>query len=84
MQATTMSGTKLEKRYSPSFHEDSNRKQSASKRKRDDVLRLVLLFVKKKTKYCEKIRRKTETKIKILNRIFVLSILKKKNLPKIL
>lgn len=41
MQATTMSGHKLEKRYSPSFHEDSNRKQSASKRKRDDVLRLV-------------------------------------------
>lgn len=41
MQATTMTGTKLEKRYSPSFHEDSNRKQSASKRKRDDVLRLV-------------------------------------------
>lgn len=41
MQATTMSGSKLEKRYSPSFHEDSNRKQSASKRKRDDVLRLV-------------------------------------------
>ncbi|XP_031632741.1 uncharacterized protein LOC116346690 [Contarinia nasturtii] len=40
MQATTMSGSKLEKRYSPSFHEDSNRKPSASKRKRDDVLRM--------------------------------------------
>lgn len=36
-----MSGSKLEKRYSPSFHEDPNRKPSASKRKRDDVLRLV-------------------------------------------
>lgn len=44
MQATTMSGSKLEKRYSPSFHEDPNRKPSASKRKRDDVLRLVLIF----------------------------------------
>lgn len=41
MQATTMTGAKLEKRYSPSFHDDSNRKQGASKRKRDDVLRLV-------------------------------------------
>lgn len=41
MQATSMSGTKLEKRYSPSFQEDPNRKQSASKRKRDDILRLV-------------------------------------------
>lgn len=46
MQATTMSGTKLEKRYSPSFHEDPNRKQSASKRKRDDVLRLVFFKYK--------------------------------------
>lgn len=47
MQATSMTGTKLEKRYSPSFHEDPNRKQSASKRKRDDVLRLVFhhLFI---------------------------------------
>lgn len=41
MQATTMGGAKLEKRYSPSFRDDSNRKQSAPKRKRDDVLRLV-------------------------------------------
>lgn len=62
MQATTMGGTKLEKRYSPSFHDETittpsppaptsstatttantiNRKPSASKRKRDDVLRLV-------------------------------------------
>ncbi|XP_055314170.1 uncharacterized protein LOC129575181 [Sitodiplosis mosellana] len=40
MQATSMSGFKLEKRYSPSFHEDPNRKPSASKRKRDDVLRM--------------------------------------------
>lgn len=39
-----MTGTKLEKRYSPSFHDDSNRKQSASKRKRDDVLRLVFAY----------------------------------------
>lgn len=45
MQATTMSGSKLEKRYSPSFHEDSSRKQSASKRKRDDVLRLVFFLI---------------------------------------
>lgn len=41
MQATSM-GKKIEKRYSPSFHDDLNRKPSASKRKRDDVLRLVL------------------------------------------
>ncbi|XP_037033098.1 inositol hexakisphosphate kinase 1 isoform X2 [Bradysia coprophila] len=40
MQATTMGGAKLEKRYSPSFRDDSNRKQSAPKRKRDDVLRM--------------------------------------------
>lgn len=46
MQATTMTGAKLEKRYSPSFHEDTNRKQSASKRKRDDVLRLVFCLIK--------------------------------------
>lgn len=45
MQATSMSGAKLEKRYSPSFHEDSVRKMSASKRKRDDVLRLVFHFI---------------------------------------
>lgn len=56
MQATSMSGTKLEKRYSPSFQEDPNRKQSASKRKRDDILRLVSIRIyassvrKKKTK----------------------------------
>ena len=41
MQATSMGGVKLEKRYSPSFHDEPGRKQSASKRKRDDVLRLV-------------------------------------------
>lgn len=55
MQATTMGGAKLEKRYSPSFRDDApsaasaaaaaagnaGRKQSASKRKRDDTLRLV-------------------------------------------
>lgn len=41
MQATTMGGTKLEKRYSPSFRDEHVRKTSASKRKRDDVLRLV-------------------------------------------
>ncbi|XP_055915872.1 uncharacterized protein LOC129948824 [Eupeodes corollae] len=40
MQATTMGGTKLEKRYSPSFREEHVRKISASKRKRDDVLRM--------------------------------------------
>lgn len=41
MQATTMGGTKLEKRYSPSFRDEHPRKSSGSKRKRDDVLRLV-------------------------------------------
>lgn len=41
MQATTMGGAKLDKRYSPSFRDDSSRKQSAPKRKRDEVLRLV-------------------------------------------
>lgn len=40
MQATTMGGAKLEKRYSPSFHEEHARKMSASKRKREDVLRM--------------------------------------------
>lgn len=40
MQATTMGGTKLEKRYSPSFREEHVRKISASKRKRDDILRM--------------------------------------------
>lgn len=40
MQATTMGGTKLEKRYSPSFRDEHTRKPSASKRKRDDVLRM--------------------------------------------
>lgn len=39
MQATTMGGCKLEKRYSPSFREEPQRKMSASKRKRDDILR---------------------------------------------
>lgn len=46
MQASTMGGAKLEKRYSPSFRDDSttgntSRKSSAPKRKRDDALRLV-------------------------------------------
>uniref|UniRef100_A0A0K8TQX2 Kinase n=1 Tax=Tabanus bromius TaxID=304241 RepID=A0A0K8TQX2_TABBR len=40
MQATTMGGTKLEKRYSPSFRDEHVRKSSASKRKRDEVLRM--------------------------------------------
>ncbi|XP_068144579.1 papilin isoform X2 [Drosophila tropicalis] len=47
MQATSMGGAKLEKRYSPNFREEaapapsvSGRKMSASKRKRDDVLRM--------------------------------------------
>lgn len=42
MQATTMGGAKLEKRYSPSFRDETQRKMSSSKRKRDDILRLVL------------------------------------------
>jgi len=46
MQATTMGGAKLDKRYSPSFRDDAAavpvRKMSASKRKRDEVLRWVL------------------------------------------
>lgn len=41
MQATTMGGCKLEKRYSPSFRDEPQRKMSASKRKRDDILRWV-------------------------------------------
>lgn len=43
MQASTMGGAKLEKRYSPSFRDDTStsRKSSAPKRKRDDALRLV-------------------------------------------
>lgn len=41
MQATTMGGSKLEKRYSPSFRDDPIRKTAASKRKREEVLRLV-------------------------------------------
>ncbi|XP_030566341.1 uncharacterized protein LOC115766516 isoform X2 [Drosophila novamexicana] len=44
MQATTMGGVKLDKRYSPSFRDDAAavpvRKMSASKRKRDEVLRM--------------------------------------------
>ncbi|XP_052862228.1 uncharacterized protein LOC128268952 [Anopheles cruzii] len=40
MQAATMGGSKLEKRYSPSFREDSARKTAASKRKREEVLRM--------------------------------------------
>lgn len=46
MQATSTGGTKLDKRYSPSFRDDTSRKQSTTKRKRDDVsvLRLVPFF----------------------------------------
>lgn len=40
MQATTMGGTKLEKRYSPSFRDDPGRKTAAAKRKREEVLRM--------------------------------------------
>ncbi|XP_055620090.1 uncharacterized protein LOC129764717 [Toxorhynchites rutilus septentrionalis] len=40
MQAATMGGTKLEKRYSPSFRDDPGRKIAASKRKREEVLRM--------------------------------------------
>ncbi|XP_016947163.1 uncharacterized protein LOC108022626 isoform X3 [Drosophila biarmipes] len=44
MQATTMGGVKLDKRYSPSFRDEAAavpvRKMSASKRKRDEVLRM--------------------------------------------
>ncbi|KAH8401313.1 hypothetical protein KR009_004474 [Drosophila setifemur] len=44
MQATSMGGAKLDKRYSPSFREEAAavpvRKMSASKRKRDEVLRM--------------------------------------------
>ncbi|XP_058460428.1 uncharacterized protein LOC131436024 isoform X2 [Malaya genurostris] len=40
MQAATMGGTKLEKRYSPSFRDDPGRKPAASKRKREEVLRM--------------------------------------------
>ncbi|XP_067627970.1 putative mediator of RNA polymerase II transcription subunit 26 [Eurosta solidaginis] len=40
MQATTMGGAKLEKRYSPSFRDEPVRKMSTTKRKRDDVLRM--------------------------------------------
>lgn len=39
MQATLCSGTKLEKRYSPSFRDDTNRSKGGSKRKREDVLK---------------------------------------------
>lgn len=45
MQATT--GESWEKRYSPSFREaDPLRRQSSTKRKRDEVLRLVLVETK--------------------------------------
>ncbi|XP_049540191.1 uncharacterized protein LOC125954160 isoform X2 [Anopheles darlingi] len=40
MQATTMGGSKLEKRYSPSFRDETVRKTAASKRKREEVLRM--------------------------------------------
>lgn len=42
MQASNMGGTKLDKRYSPSFREENGRKQSlGGKRKRDDVFKCV-------------------------------------------
>ena len=45
MQATTMGGCKLEKRYSPSFRDEPQRKMSASKRKRDEILRWVTFSI---------------------------------------
>ena len=41
MQATTTGELKWEKRYSPSFRDDQLRRQSSTKRKRDEVLRSV-------------------------------------------
>lgn len=44
MQATT--GDEFEKRYSPNFKiDESLRRQSSTKRKRDEVLRLVSIFI---------------------------------------
>ncbi|XP_066997518.2 uncharacterized protein Ip6k isoform X2 [Anabrus simplex] len=40
MHASNSSGAKLDKRYSPSFRDDSGRGKAAPKRKRDDVLRM--------------------------------------------
>lgn len=40
MQATLCGGSKMEKRYSPSFRDDSTRSKSGSKRKREDVLKI--------------------------------------------
>ncbi|CAO1346946.1 unnamed protein product [Diamesa hyperborea] len=40
MQATTTGEIKWEKRYSPSFRDESLRRQSSTKRKRDEVLRM--------------------------------------------
>ncbi|KAK5644923.1 hypothetical protein RI129_006223 [Pyrocoelia pectoralis] len=40
MQATLCGGSKMEKRYSPSFRDDSSRSKSGSKRKREDVLKI--------------------------------------------
>ncbi|XP_019866621.1 inositol hexakisphosphate kinase 1 isoform X2 [Aethina tumida] len=40
MQATLCSGGKLEKRYSPSFRDDTTRSKSDRKRKREDVLKM--------------------------------------------
>ncbi|KAF5278364.1 hypothetical protein FQA39_LY05853 [Lamprigera yunnana] len=40
MQATLCGGSKLEKRYSPSFRDDTSRSKSGSKRKREDVLKI--------------------------------------------
>lgn len=50
MQATMTGGNKIDKRYSPSFRDETTgRKSSASKRKREDVLRLVMLNTRIKT-----------------------------------
>ncbi|CAH0554866.1 unnamed protein product [Brassicogethes aeneus] len=40
MQATLCSGGKMEKRYSPSFRDESSRSKSDRKRKREDVLKM--------------------------------------------
>lgn len=50
MQATMTGVNKIEKRYSPSFRDEATggRKSSASKRKREDVLRLVTITIRKK------------------------------------
>ena len=53
MQATTAGEVKLDKRYSPSFREDPVRRQSSTKRKRDEVLRLVSCFILHNLISCE-------------------------------